>query len=108
MKDKVCLPHCLLATTEQSSWQHQLFITETVLGTSFGVIIGPYCANWFNPHAWGTSPEDKNRITLEIVRLVLATGLFAIGVELPRDYLAKHVRSLVILVSNHSIRERAT
>lgn len=32
------------------------------------------------------------------MRVVLATGLFAIGVELPKSYLAKHIKSLLIMV----------
>lgn len=32
------------------------------------------------------------------MRVVLATGLFAIGVELPMSYLAKHSRSLLVMV----------
>lgn len=32
------------------------------------------------------------------MRIVLATGLFAIGVELPKAYVAEHARSLLIMV----------
>lgn len=32
------------------------------------------------------------------MRVILATGLFAIGVELPGSYMAKHVRGLLALV----------
>lgn len=32
------------------------------------------------------------------MRVVLAMGLFAIGVELPKSYMAKHVRGLLVLV----------
>lgn len=32
------------------------------------------------------------------MRVVLAVGLFAIGVELPESYMMKHVRGLVVLV----------
>lgn len=30
--------------------------------------------------------------------MVLATGLFAIGVELPKSYMAKHVKGLLVMV----------
>ena len=42
--------------------------------------------------------EAQNNITLEFMRVVLATGLFAIGVELPKAYLAEHARSLLAMV----------
>jgi sodium/hydrogen antiporter len=32
------------------------------------------------------------------MRIVLATGLFAIGVELPRSYMAKHTKGLAAMV----------
>lgn len=86
-----CLPHT-------STEHHKFYIGEVVLGTAFGIIIGPYCAGIFDPRGWGSTPETENRITLEVMRVVLATGLFAIGVELPKAYLAEHVRSLLIMV----------
>jgi NhaP-type Na+/H+ or K+/H+ antiporter len=32
------------------------------------------------------------------MRVVLATGLFAIGVELPQSYMAKHFKGLLVMV----------
>ena len=57
--------------------------------------MGPYCANIFDPRSWGTHTQQ---ITLEIMRIVLATGLFAIGVELPDTYLADHTKGLLVMV----------
>ncbi|KAL5528416.1 hypothetical protein ACEPAF_7552 [Sanghuangporus sanghuang] len=78
--------------------KERLFFGEVVLGTAFGVIIGPHCAGIFNPRSWGSTPETVNRITLEFMRVVLATGLFAIGAELPKAYLARHARSLIAMI----------
>ncbi|KAF8530453.1 Sodium/hydrogen exchanger family-domain-containing protein [Hysterangium stoloniferum] len=75
--------------------RQRLYIGESILATAFGIIIGPHCANVINPRTWGT---DTNAITLEVMRITLATGLFAIGAELPRAYLAQHWRSLTIMV----------
>lgn len=75
--------------------KEKLYINEVVLGTTFGIIMGPHCAGVFNPRTWGSNDA---RITLEIMRVVLATGLFAIGVELPRAYMAKHVKGLLVMV----------
>ncbi|KAG5634264.1 hypothetical protein H0H81_002662, partial [Sphagnurus paluster] len=72
-----------------------LYVNEVVLGTAFGVLMGPYVANVLNPRSWGT---DTPFITREVTRIVLATGLFAIGVELPRSYTAKHAKSLIYMV----------
>jgi NhaP-type Na+/H+ or K+/H+ antiporter len=57
--------------------------------------MGPYCAGVFDPRAWGT---HEHTITLEVMRIVLAIGLFAIGVELPKAYLREHARGLALMV----------
>ncbi|KAI0327127.1 Sodium/hydrogen exchanger [Cubamyces sp. BRFM 1775] len=73
----------------------QLYINEVILGTACGVIFGPYYANIFDPRAW---EADVNAVTLEVTRLTLAVGLFAIGVELPQAYLAKHAKGLLVMI----------
>jgi NhaP-type Na+/H+ or K+/H+ antiporter len=57
--------------------------------------MGPYFAGIFDPRSWS---NESDAITLEVMRVVLATGLFAIGVELPKSYLAKHAKSLLAMV----------
>lgn len=58
---------------------------------------GPYGANIFNPRGWG-GDGTEDIITLELTRVVLAIGVFAIGVELPKAYMAKHWKSLFFLL----------
>ena len=74
---------------------YQIYVNEVILGTLFGVLMGPYFADVVDPRSWGT---HSNAITLEIMRIVLATGLFAIGVELPRSYMAEHAKSLSVMI----------
>jgi NhaP-type Na+/H+ or K+/H+ antiporter len=57
--------------------------------------MGPYFAGVFDPRSWGS---NSDKITLEVMRVVLAMGLFAIGVELPRSYMADHAKSLLAMV----------
>ncbi|KAL1714259.1 Sodium/hydrogen exchanger family-domain-containing protein [Schizophyllum commune] len=75
--------------------KERLYINEVVLGTSFGILMGPHCAGVFDPRDWG---EITSSVTLEFMRIVLATGLFAIGVELPRNYMWKHAKGLLVMV----------
>ncbi|KAH7912396.1 Sodium/hydrogen exchanger family-domain-containing protein [Hygrophoropsis aurantiaca] len=75
--------------------KEKFYINEVVLGTGFGVLMGPYVADIFDPRSWG---REENRITLEVMRIVLATGLFAVGVELPCAYMKDHAKSLLIMV----------
>jgi len=57
--------------------------------------MGPHGVGVFDPRRWAS---DTAMITLEVMRVVLAVGLFAIGVELPESYMMKHVRGLLVLV----------
>jgi len=60
---------------------------------------GPHGANIFNPRSWGNNTiESTNNITLEFFRVVIAIGVFAIGVELPKKYMYRHWKSLFFLL----------
>ena len=65
------------------------------LGTAFGILMGPHVANAIDPRSWGT---NTNAITLEVMRIVLATSLFAIGIELPQAYMATNAKGLITVV----------
>ncbi|KIL66850.1 hypothetical protein M378DRAFT_352484 [Amanita muscaria Koide BX008] len=79
--------------------REKLYIGEACWAFTFGVVIGPYGADIFNPRAWaGGSEETVNKIVLEFTRVVLAIGVFAIGVELPKAYMARHWKSLFFLL----------
>ncbi|CCM01172.1 uncharacterized protein FIBRA_03220 [Fibroporia radiculosa] len=79
--------------------REKLYIGEACLAFLFGVVIGPYGANIFNPREWGGDDvATSNTIVLEFTRVVLAIGVFAIGVELPKAYMAKHWKSLFFLL----------
>lgn len=95
----------------------QLYIGEACWAFLFGVVIGgcpqlnplllmcsslqgPNCANIFDPRSWGNGDRSTtNTITLEFTRVVLAIGVFAIGVELPKAYMRRHWRSLFFLLA---------
>ncbi|KAG8969192.1 hypothetical protein FRC03_004145 [Tulasnella sp. 419] len=79
--------------------KEKLYIGEAPIATVFGIIIGPYVAGIFDPRGWGNKDFDTtNAITLEVTRVVLAIGVFAIGVELPKQYMLKHWKSLFFLL----------
>ncbi|TDL22257.1 hypothetical protein BD410DRAFT_749069 [Rickenella mellea] len=79
--------------------RERLYIGEAPLAFVFGIAIGPYGANIFNPRHWGGGSEETvNQITLEFTRVILAVGVFAIGVELPKAYMKRHWKSLFFLL----------
>ncbi|KAF8327891.1 Cation/H+ exchanger [Cantharellus anzutake] len=79
--------------------KEKLYIGEVIPATLFGIIVGPSGASIFTPRSWGNvSGKAANDITLEVTRVVLACGVFAIGAELPRGYMIRHWKSLVYTV----------
>ncbi|KAF9644537.1 hypothetical protein BDM02DRAFT_3102770 [Thelephora ganbajun] len=95
--------------------RERLYIGESIWAFLFGVVIGkwktsliriplisftlpgPYGAGIFNPRSWGDH-KTENYITLELTRVVLAIGVFAVGVELPNAYMRKHWKSIMFLL----------
>lgn len=79
--------------------KERLYIGEAVIATLVGIIIGPYAANLFDPGDWGGGNDSVvEEITLEVTRVVIAIGVFAVGVELPKAYMKKHWKSLAFLL----------
>ncbi|KAL7424027.1 hypothetical protein Q5752_001612 [Cryptotrichosporon argae] len=79
--------------------KERLYLGEAPIATLFGIILGPYVSNLFDPYEWGGSSETvTDEITLEVTRVVIAIGVFAVGVELPKAYMKKHWRSLFFLL----------
>ncbi|KAJ6095962.1 Na(+)/H(+) antiporter [Penicillium sp. IBT 16267x] len=74
--------------------KEKLYIGEATVATLCGIIFGPHAANLFNPASWG----NVDKITLECSRIVLVVQCFAVGVELPKAYMERHWRSVVLLL----------
>lgn len=77
--------------------KERLYIGESTLSVVFGIILGPYVSGVFDPRAWGGG-RDFNNLTLELTRIVVALSVFAVGVELPKAYILRHWRSLLVLI----------
>ncbi|KAJ5894756.1 Na(+)/H(+) antiporter [Penicillium taxi] len=74
--------------------KEKLYIGEATVATLCGIIFGPHAANLFNPSEWG----NVDKITLECSRIVLVVQCFAVGVELPKAYMERHWKSVVLLL----------
>jgi len=59
-----------------------------------GIIFGPVCAQFIDIHSWG----DEPMITHEFTRIVIAIQVMAAGVSLPKAYLRKELRSILVLL----------
>ena len=74
--------------------KERMYIGEATVATLCGLIFGPHAANLINPQTWGNTDE----VTLEFSRIVLVVQCFAVGVELPKFYMEKHWRSVILLL----------
>jgi Na(+)/H(+) antiporter len=74
--------------------KEKLYIGEATVATICGIIFGPHAANLFNPNEWG----NVDKITLECSRIVLVVQCFAVGVELPKNYMERHWKSVTFLL----------
>ncbi|RPA74747.1 hypothetical protein BJ508DRAFT_30108 [Ascobolus immersus RN42] len=74
--------------------KERLYIGEATVATLCGVIVGPYSLKWFDPSSWG----NVDQITLECSRILLVVQCFAVGVELPKKYMNRHWKSVVLLL----------
>ncbi|PLB37045.1 Na+/H+ antiporter Nha1 [Aspergillus candidus] len=74
--------------------KEKLYIGEATVATLCGIIFGPHAANLFNPLSWG----NVDKITLECSRIVLVVQCFAVGVELPKAYMERHWKSVIMLL----------
>ncbi|KAJ2742005.1 hypothetical protein GGI20_004786 [Coemansia sp. BCRC 34301] len=80
---------CSLITKER------LFLSETLLSMVFGILIGPQVLNWMDPSTWTSSPYQ---LTQEFSRYALAIEVMIAGVTLPKKYLLKEWKSVLILL----------
>jgi len=70
-------------------------MSEVVIGTLFGTLMGPLCTGIFDPRSW---TMDSNPVTFEVMRIVLVLDLFAAGVDLPEKYMYTDIRGFMTLV----------
>ncbi|CAG8451272.1 17583_t:CDS:10 [Acaulospora morrowiae] len=74
--------------------KEKLYISEALVATSVGVIIGPACLQIINPREW----SQLNVITEELTRIVLAFQVMTAAINLPRAYITRQYRSMAIML----------
>ncbi|KAG0144421.1 hypothetical protein CROQUDRAFT_659971 [Cronartium quercuum f. sp. fusiforme G11] len=77
--------------------KEKLYAGEAIIALIIGIILGPQVTGLFDPRSWGGG-SNFNELTLELTRIVIALSVFAVGVELPKAYILKHWKSLLILI----------
>ncbi|KAJ3413774.1 hypothetical protein HDV05_007594 [Chytridiales sp. JEL 0842] len=76
--------------------KERLYMSEAMVATIFGVIIGPLAGKQLLPsQIFGMSIE---RVTLEFSRIIIAIQCMACGIDLPGNYLWREKLSIAILL----------
>lgn len=73
----------------------KLFLYAIAVAILCGIIFGPLCAGFIDISHWG---GEEQLITKEFTRVVIGIQVMAAGVALPKAYLRKELKSLLILL----------
>lgn len=74
--------------------RNRLHLSEPPLATLVGILFGPRGIGILDPETWGWQDD----ITQELTRIIVGVQVFAVGIELPRRWLTRHWRSLVMML----------
>jgi NhaP-type Na+/H+ or K+/H+ antiporter len=74
--------------------RNRLHLSEPPLATVFGIIVGPQGIAQLTPYDWGFGDD----VIQEFTRLIVGIQCFAVGLELPENYLKSKWKSLVTLL----------
>ncbi|RHZ45610.1 hypothetical protein Glove_668g9 [Diversispora epigaea] len=74
--------------------KEKLFISESLVATIIGLILGPACLKFVDPMKW----TSRDTITEELMRIVLAFQIMAAAINLPRAYVTRQFRSMMVML----------
>lgn len=75
--------------------KERLYLSEAMVAVTIGIVFGPVCANFINVGDWGGEQVELSR---QFSRLAIGVQVMAAGVTLPKAYLRKELRSMVIML----------
>ncbi|OAD79245.1 hypothetical protein PHYBLDRAFT_14428, partial [Phycomyces blakesleeanus NRRL 1555(-)] len=74
--------------------KERLFLSEALVAVIVGIIAGPLVTNGINPYSW----RDNDEITKQLTRCIIAIQVMAVGIELPKHYMKKDWKTMIILL----------
>ena len=74
--------------------KNNLHLSEPPLAVLFGILQGPYALNTITPYRWGLNDGTIQEIT----RVIVGIQCFAVGIDLPKFYFARHWKSILFLL----------
>lgn len=88
----------MIYTFLQRLLKEQLLISEVIMATFVGVILGPAVGGVFFPRDWYTDQDDFFQFFQEVMRVLLAIQLVSATMSLPVSYVEKEWKSLAIML----------
>ncbi|KAI7886866.1 Sodium/hydrogen exchanger family-domain-containing protein [Mucor mucedo] len=74
--------------------KERLFLSEALVAVIVGIIAGPLVTNGFNPYSW----DHHDEITKQLTRCIIAIQVMAVGIDLPKHYLKKEWKTMLMLL----------
>ena len=84
----------VLVLSAVSRLLNRLWVSELIIATAAGVLVGPHALGVLDPAAWG----DKHAILEQAARITLAIALMGVALRLPQRYIARHWRPAAMLI----------
>ncbi|OQO10372.1 hypothetical protein B0A51_17312 [Rachicladosporium sp. CCFEE 5018] len=88
--------------------RNRLHLSEPPIALLIGIVLGPRLLGWIAPNYCGVNGcaggpsiggwELGDNIVQEATRVIVGIQVFAVGVELPKFYMARHWRSVAMLL----------
>lgn len=98
--DTLFLSYALLGLTAlalalAAGWiERVLWISEPLLVTGVGILVGPAVLDLIDPERWG----GQERLLEELARLTLAISLMGVALRLPDEWIRRRWRPLLVLL----------
>jgi NhaP-type Na+/H+ or K+/H+ antiporter len=72
----------------------RIWCTGPMLAVLTGVLVGSRGLGWLNPEEWG----KEHLIFEQVIRLTLAISLMAVALRIPRLYMVRQLKPLLLLL----------
>lgn len=78
--------------------KERLYLTESLVATAFGILIGPVGLSWITPLKWFGAGMDVDWVTQELARLLIALQIMAVGITVPGVFALEHWKDLLVFL----------
>ncbi|ORX82927.1 hypothetical protein BCR32DRAFT_219042 [Anaeromyces robustus] len=74
--------------------KERLFLSEPLVATLVGILVGPKVLNWINPMAW---TKEIHHLTFEISQAIILIQIITAVIQTPKNFFKHHWKGLATL-----------